>query len=322
MQDLRRLQEQLDQERRKVDVDHFDVTVRELIRMAEEGELIRAPEYQRKFRWGSEDESKLIESLYLGLPVPSIFVATNPDGTWELVDGLQRISTLLHYISNSKDIFKEIDKKESLKLQGLEKLTEFNNKTFGDIPTSMQLAFFKRSIRVTALSDKSDTVARFDLFERLNTGGIALSPQEVRACIFRGSFADFVRELTENSKYKKLIKLQEKRRNDGTSEEIVLKFFAYLLDRENFKGNVKEFLNNYMKKASSEFNNDEGRRVFNETIDILVQSLDGPFLRKNVNVTPLNQLEGVMVGIGELVQQRQRVVVPPKAWIEDDEVVA
>src|SRR5438105_2193610 len=104
------IQQQLDAQRRLVDVDNFDVTVRELVRMVAEDELARAPEYQRKFRWEVEDESKLIESLLLGLPVPSLFVATNPNGTWEVVDGLQRLSTLLHFIAEPPVLLKSIDK--------------------------------------------------------------------------------------------------------------------------------------------------------------------------------------------------------------------
>lgn len=319
---LATLQAQLDQERRKVDVDHFDITVREIIRMAEDKELIRAPEYQRKFRWGADDEAKLVESLFLGLPVPSIFVATNSDGSWELVDGLQRVSTLLHYLSSSDEIFKEIGKDTPLRLEKLEKLTSFNNLTFAELPTPIQLAFYKRSLRVTALSDKSDLVARFDLFERLNTGGIALSPQEVRACIFRGEFAEFVRRLSMEQSFKSLVKLQEKRQNDGTLEELVLKFFAYLYDRSNFKGNVKEFLNSYMKKSSSSFDYDASERLFHTTINTIFSVTQGPLTRKNVNVTPLNQLEGVMVGIGQAILNGETIQSPPPEWVEDKELVA
>src|SRR5690348_8186737 len=93
------LQLELDAHRRQVDIENYDLTLGELVRMASEGELIRAPEYQRKFRWTSSDESYLIESLFLGLPVPSVYVASNPDGTWEVVDGLQRISTLIHFMA-------------------------------------------------------------------------------------------------------------------------------------------------------------------------------------------------------------------------------
>jgi hypothetical protein len=84
------------------------------------------------------------------------------------------------------------------------------------------------------------------MFERLNRGGIALSPQEVRACIYRGDYAEFLREMAKNERFDSLLKLQKRKQSDGTKEELVLKFFAYLRDRNNFKGQVKEFLNQYI----------------------------------------------------------------------------
>ena len=126
------LQAQLDEHRRKVDTDKFDLTVRELVRMAHVGELHLAPEYQRKFRWNTIRESQLVESLLLGLPIPNVFVATNNDGTWELIDGLQRVTTLIHFVGEKVGL-KVIGKREPLILDGLEKLTEFNGKK-GDVP--------------------------------------------------------------------------------------------------------------------------------------------------------------------------------------------
>lgn len=321
MADFTSLQEELDKERRKVDVDHFDITVREIVRMTTEQELLRAPTYQRKFRWDHEDESKLIESLFLGLPVPSIFVATNTDSKWELVDGLQRVSTLIHYTVDSSTLLNEIGKDAPLRLQGLEKLSTFNGLTFSELPNPIQLAFWKRSLRVTALSDKSDAVVRFDLFERLNTGGIALSPQEVRACIFRGKFAEFLRELSQDAAFQSIIKLQDTKKQDGTSEELVLKFFAYLYDRDNFKGNVKGFLNKYMEKSLKSFDYDEGRNLFHQTVNGITASLQGPFVRASMNVTPLNQLEAVMVGVGEVILRNGKIRKLEPEWIEDPVLV-
>ncbi len=113
------LNTQFDSQRKKVDVDNFDVTVRELVRMVEEGEIDRAPEYQRKFRWDETRESRLVESVLLGLPVPTIFMATNKDGTWELVDGLQRISSLVHFAGSEPSLHASIGKNSSLRLSGL-----------------------------------------------------------------------------------------------------------------------------------------------------------------------------------------------------------
>ncbi|NRD54802.1 DUF262 domain-containing protein [Corallococcus exiguus] len=289
--------------------------------MAAEKELLRAPVYQRKFRWDEQLESKLIESLFLGLPVPSVFVASNPDGTWELVDGLQRISTLMHFIAEPENILSEISKSEPLRLSELEKLSEFNDLAFADLPGPMQLAFNKRSIRVTALSDKSDRKVRFDMFERLNTGGVALSPQEVRACIYRGKFADFLRELAEQKSFQALLKLQKGKQDDGTSEELVLKFFAYLNNRNDFDGKVEDFLNSYMETAPTKFDYKEGRELFNEVTAKLTEYLGGPFMRTGVHTTPLNQFEAVIVGAADIIRSGKKITKPATGWLDDTELV-
>ena len=316
------LQEQLDNQRKRVDVDHFDITVRELERMTLSGEIVRSPEYQRKFRWNAADESKLIESIFLGFPVPSIFVATNTDGTWELVDGLQRLSTILHFLTESKVVLSELDKQECLRLEGLEKLSRFNGFTFEQLSTPIRLHFQKRSLRVTALSDKSDPEVRFDTFERLNNGGITLTAQEVRACIFRGEFTEYVRDMGEQRKFTRLLKLQKRRKNDGTPEEEVLKFHAYLNDRENFKGKLKNFLNDYAKKANQAFDKAAAEAEFMAAIDVMSEVLNGqPFLRKGYPVTPLTQFEAAMIAVAEILKEGGKVDKPSAGWIEDREFI-
>jgi hypothetical protein len=321
MAPTQRLQARLDEQRRKVDVDHFDVTVRELVRMASENELDRAPAYQRKFRWSDEDESRLIESVFLGLPVPSLFVAANADGTWEVVDGVQRLSTLIHFVAEPALLLNTIDRAEPLRLTGLESVPDLNGLTYGELPGPLRLAFNKRALRVTALSDKSDLHVRFDLFERLNNGGIALTAQEVRACIYRGSFNDLLRELAADSAFKRLVKLQKRKQDDGTREEVVLKFFAYLYARNQFNGAVTDFLNDYMEEAAKSFNLDAGRDIFHRVITQIQTAVDGPFVREGYPNTPLNQLEAVMVAIGELIAEGATIVAPATGWLNDKELV-
>jgi len=91
---------QLDTEKRKVDYDTFDFSIKELVNMVGEGIINIAPEYQRKFRWDDERQSKFIESIFLGIPIPSLFMATNKDSRWEVIDGVQRISTLVRFMDN------------------------------------------------------------------------------------------------------------------------------------------------------------------------------------------------------------------------------
>ena len=315
------IQDQLDANRRKVDVDYFDITLREIVRMAVEGELRTAPEYQRKFRWSQEDESRLIESLFLGLPVPSIFVATNSDGTWEVVDGLQRVSTLLHFVADSDQVLAVARKPEPLKLIGLSTLSELNEKLFVDIPTALQLGFLKRMLRVTALSDKSDPDVRFDMFERLNNGGIALTPQEVRACIYRGDFMDLLEELAQDRNFLSLLKLQSKNEDDGTKEEAVLKLFAYYFARDKFVGQVKEFLNTFAREIAENYDHNMLRRLFTQTTKSLASVTGGPVLRRNVSWTPLNQLEAVLVAAAELVESGVTEFSPCDGWLNDAELV-
>lgn len=319
MTDLRK---QLDSERLKVDVDYSDITIRELRRMLEADELNAAPAYQRKFRWSEEAESRLIESVLLGLPVPSIFVATNADFTWEVVDGLQRLSTLVHFIGDSEKLLAQVGKDKPLRLEGLDKLTELNGVDFEGLDDDVKLFFMRRTLRVTALSDKSDLQVRFDLFERLNRGAVSLTPQEVRACIYRGEFNDLLDRLAGNMKFREVVKLKSNNKNDGTGEELVLKFFAYLNYRSKFKQWVTRFLNDYMAEATRSFDLDEGRAIFEQTIDHLYEVLGGePFLRKNTAVTPLNQFEAVMVGIGEVIRSGDSPGSPPDGWQDDEELV-
>src|SRR6266853_6243272 len=162
---------QLEKERRTVSFDTYDLAVRQIVDMLATKDINIAPEYQRKFVWEGTRQSEFIESVFLGIPIPSLFMATNKDSTWDVVDGVQRLSTLVHFAGTRDQRKAVINLDDALTLAGIEKLTAFNNKSFADLPKSIQLAFLTRSIRVTVLNDKSDLSVRFDLFERLNSGG-------------------------------------------------------------------------------------------------------------------------------------------------------
>lgn len=126
--------EQLDTERRKVDVATHDFSVREIVRMINEDEMNVAPAYQRMFRWNEEAESTFIESVFLGLPIPPVFVATNVGFQWEVVDGLQRLSTLAHFLAENVENAEKIGRKAPLRLAGLEKLSELNGTAYAELP--------------------------------------------------------------------------------------------------------------------------------------------------------------------------------------------
>ena len=189
--------EQLTALRRTVDVEPLDLSIRELAHMAQVLEIRRDPVYQRKFRWRPPSSPCSSNRCCWVSGTLAWFVATNADGTWELVDGLQRLSTILHFLEPDALALTKLAKEDSLRLEGLEKLTSFNGKRYEDLPKAVQLHFQRRSLRITILSDKSDPDVRYDLFERLNRGAVKLTAQEVRTCAYRGSFLDFLKELAD-----------------------------------------------------------------------------------------------------------------------------
>ncbi|KAF0192042.1 MAG: hypothetical protein FD165_1110 [Gammaproteobacteria bacterium] len=317
---MKNLLEQLEKERRKVDFDSFDISVKEIVSMSHEGIIDIAPEYQRQFRWPEKNQSKFIESVFLGIPIPSLFMAANRDGTWELIDGVQRLSSLIHYIADAEQLSK-FGIKENLKLKGLDILSEFNGKTFDDIPQSLRLKFTLRPLKITTLSDKSDLKVRFDLFERLNTGGVKLTDQEIRACVYRGEFNDFISKLSKNGDFASAINLPRSNESDGTREELVLKFFAYFYDRDNFVHSVVGFLNDYMQKASLEFDYASSRDLFERTFNELKQELPNGIRRGNRNVTPINLYEAVAIGAADIIAKGGTIIGKnAEKWINDEEL--
>jgi hypothetical protein len=320
---LENLEEQLRGERGRVDVAVHNFSVRELVRMITDEELNASPSYQRKFRWTESDESLFIESVFLGLPIPPIFVATNVGFQWEVVDGLQRLSTLTHFLARDSNEARAIERESPLHLRGLEKLTELNDCTFSDLPKNLQVYFGRQPLQVISLTDKSDLQARFDVFERLNRGGIQLTAQEVRACVYQGRFNDFIEELSRDSRLDDILKLQRARQDDGTRSEQVLKFFAYKNFKDQFDGKVETFLNRYMQSADNGFDYAGERVIFDKALGALHAALEGrPFLRKQTPVTPLVQFEACLVAAGELIEEGIPFAQVSPDWLEDAELRA
>lgn len=302
---MSKLEEQLNEQKRKVDFNTYDISVKELISMVNEGLIDIAPEYQRQFRWEDDRQSGLIESIFLGIPVPSVYMATNADGSWELIDGVQRISSIVNF-AGDEEARKSIDLKNSLTITGLKKLSELNGKKFSDLHRTIQLAFTLKPLKVTTLSDKSDVDVRFDLFERLNTGGVKLTDQEIRSCIFRGKFNDFIKELATNEDFKRVVRLPKAKEQDGTREEMVLRFFAYLNNYEQFEHSVVDFLNGYMKSASRKFDYERNETIFKKVFYSLHKVLPKGITRGR-STTPFNLYEAIVVGAALALEKKDKI---------------
>lgn len=314
------LQDQLNKERRLVSFDSYDLSVRQLADMFESNDIDIPPEYQRQFIWDDARQSLLIESVLLGIPVPSLFMATNDDSTWEIVDGVQRLGTLAHFLG-SDVLLKKIKKEAPLKISGLEKLAALNGLTYHELPKSVQLMFYTRPMRVTVLNDKSDLSVRFDLFERLNTGGISLTNQEIRNCVFRGRFNEVLKKLTANSDFASVLRLKPSDQNNGAPEEFALRFFAFLETYSEFDHSVKGFLNDYMKANSSKTPSAHLQTSFKDTFKFLNANLPKGIVRGDRAITPVNLYEAIAVGTA-LAMKKNKKISPTKlrALLNDSEL--
>lgn len=287
--------DQLDQQKRTVSYDMYDMSVRQLVDMVESKVIDIAPDYQRHFVWDAKRESELIESVFLGIPVPSLYMATNSDASWEVVDGVQRLSTLIHFCGN-EDARQRVGRPKALQLTGLTKLDSFNGSSFSSLPKAVQTGFTLRPIRITALNDKSDNHVRYDLFERLNTGGVKLHAQEIRNCVISGKFRDLIKHLAENADFRAVVSLPANEVQQATYEELVLRFFAFFDSYLEFDHDVERFLTDYMQEHSSSGPSPAALESFEPAMSELRQRLPRGISRNNRKTTPVNLYEGVAVG--------------------------
>lgn len=279
----------LDDRIKKVRTRSQDISFGELLNMYKEGDLIIRPVYQRLFRWDKGRQSRFIESLALEMPVPPIFVIEDEEGRYELIDGLQRISSYLHFRGALLAPERNISPGDTLKLEDCDILTELNGLTYRDLPTALDLKLKRHFTRVEVIRKESDPSLRYHMFKRLNTGGELLSEQELRNCTIRmlgSQFIDLVAELNTDSNFRIAIQyVNPERIRKLYDQELVLRFFAFKNWTQNYIHEIGEFLTEYMEAVTTQaipFDYDREGATFRRTFLLLAKSL-GPdvFARSN-----------------------------------------
>ena len=265
-----KITEQIQKNRQEIKTDRMDMSFGEILNMYEDNEVIISPQYQRAFRWDNSHQTKFIESILLGIPFPPIFVAEDKDNVWELVDGLQRISTILSFFGKLKD-----KTKNNLVLGEGGIIKELEGITIKTIPLKYKLLLKRAVCRVEIIRVDSGFDMKYELFKRLNTGGLTLTPQEIRNCVFRGDnnkFNSFVAELAANSSFRKLIKISKIDEEKMQYEELVLRYLSLKNMKSRFGQNIQEHFDNYMREVISQktdFTYSEEKKLFSEIISIL-----------------------------------------------------
>lgn len=319
------IDEQIDKKIGEVRTDSIDLSFGEIINLYSQKELIIQPDYQRLFRWSNQQKSRLIESILLELPIPQIFTIENPDGVLELIDGLQRVSSVIQFIDAEKLDFTDVEEKklEPLQLEGCDQIPELNGKTFENLSLRLKLRIKRSSVRTVIIKRQSKPFLRYEMFKRLNTGGSILSPQEIRNCSSRMvgeqgiQFYSFLQEKSSYSSFRNCTEtLSQEEKEQKGDEELVLRFFAAKNAQDLFHGSVRDWLDSYMEQIllnKINFDYEVEERDFNHIFDYLNRILgNGSFVRYRDHRAPIGALapayyEAVTIGVFQMLEQVQNI---------------
>lgn len=306
---LSRLEDQITEEKKTVDFDTREFTIEFLVQKyiskieSNENDIF-VPDYQREFVWDNERQSKLIESITLGLPIPIIFLAEDNNGRLEIVDGSQRIRTISAFITGD------------LILEGLEKLTEMNGLSFDNLPASRKRKINNTAIRMIVLSDAANEEVRNDLFERINRGSELLRSMEKRKGIYHGPFNDFIYKVcAKNPNLAPLTPLAKSVVKRQEHEELVLRFFAFSEHYPNYAKygrGVSDALDSFMDSSNLSFDDsvkEEKLVAYEEMINYVKKCFPYGFTRGKGKHVSRTLFEAISVGVHLALKQNPSLPV-------------
>lgn len=254
--------------------DRLDMSFGEIINIYDKDDLIIRPEYQRAYRWNDEQRTEFIESILLGIPIPPIFVAEDNDGKWELVDGLQRIATILSFFGVLKNDFAS---KNNFKLSSTD-LTDncLEGLDLNSLSPKLILTIKRAVCRVEILRWDSGFDMRYELFNRLNTSSSPLKEQEIRNCALYGVFNDFLKKLAKIKGFSEVIEPDQNKRDKFEEEmyleELLLRYFSIIYGDLNIKKSISNYLTQFMKNVNAgdiTINYDKEKDIVISIVDFL-----------------------------------------------------
>lgn len=261
------------------------------------------PDYQRRRVWDNKRKSKLIESFIINVPIPPIFLYEFEFSSYEVMDGLQRVTSIIEFFD------------DKFSLEGLELWSELNGRSYSELPNEIKQAIERRYLsaiillKETATNDHQEKLMKRFVFERLNTGGVELSPQEIRNALYSSDFNERLTKMAETSNFRDLwgaLESEDFRRMEDC--ELVLRFFAYKsATKYNLAKSTSSILDLYAQKAR-DFSETEIlvlEKLFFETLDI-VSSLFGESAFKSEKTSKKSEkmiFDAVMLSCAELLEE-------------------
>jgi hypothetical protein len=285
--------------------------------MYREEEIVINPDFQRLFRWDIYQKSRLMESILLGIPIPPIFVFEDEDGKWELVDGLQRLSTLLEFMGLLKDPDTNsympptalVGTKYLPSLQNCVWDVDMRVETDGGpqspLDRSFQLFIRRSRLGVQILKRPSDAHTKYDLFQRLNSGGTVANPQELRNCIvvmIRRTFFVLLKELSSLPSFVSLIQITDDAKNAQRDMELLTRFIVYRYVIYDGRKDVEEYIDDGIVEVAEHGDMEVIRENFVTTFDLIERATGPDGLKRFEDGTHrgkvgLRAFEAIAVGI-------------------------
>jgi hypothetical protein len=298
------LLEQVEHHRKEIKHEVLTYGLSELVTMyrAEPREIIVQPDWQRLFRWSREQQSAFIESLILEVPVPPLFFFEAEDGRWELLDGLQRLSTIIKFMGVDNDVPVEFqgganndaewhentrnDVASPLQLVAPEYLTALDGFAFARLPTPLKLNLKRARLQIYVLKRETHRMYKYEVFKRLNRGGSALEEQELRNCAVRlidDQFPNFLRQAGGDAGFRQALSISDDEIRQSYSDELALRFFTMKNNATHFRHDVGDLLTSYMEQVARrelDFDYDCEKELFRRTWGVMNRAVqDGTAFR-------------------------------------------
>lgn len=242
---------------KRVFTDKKDFPLSLIKEMFDDGDIIPQPDYQRDYVMDVKIASRLIESVLLNIPIPTVYLCEELDGRFSIIDGQQRMTSFVKYLKNE------------FALKGLEELSELNGKKFSELEKTLQRTLKSCTLNSIILTKESQEL-KYEIFARLNQGSIRLKPQELRNCIYRGTLNNMIEEIAKNNRYLNDLFLENNKRKNY--QEYILRFFA-LRNFNDYSSSMTKTMNNFMIKHQNADEQEikEFKELYNRTIDIIKQ---------------------------------------------------
>lgn len=240
---------------RTVKTQNIEYDLETLVKKIKRGIIKLNPDYQRNHRWSPEASSRLMESLILNIPIPTVYLSQDIDvdeevgddvARYSVIDGQQRLTAIYGFMTND------------YALVGLDVLELLNGSFYKDLPPFLVRRLEERTIKCLRIDSTVDPQVKFDIFERLNSGAVQLESQELRNAVYRGKFNEMIKMLSQNEAFRTLLNIDLKNSDEDNKVkkmqdvEYVLRFFSYMSnERENMKKSFKQFLSEQMMKFNT-----------------------------------------------------------------------